>query len=61
VCSAHAWSNEYRKGVRTSLVSFYDWCVSNVIADANPAAGLPRWCAVTHRGLARPPTRFGSS
>jgi integrase len=41
VCSAHTWSNEHRKGVRTSLVSFFDWCISSTIADVNPAAGLP--------------------
>jgi integrase len=41
LCSAEDWSREHRRGVRRSLVSFFDWCVSNAIADANPAAGLP--------------------
>jgi integrase len=41
LCSAEDWSREHRRGVRRSLVSFFDFCVSNAIAEANPAAGLP--------------------
>ncbi|BBY77002.1 integrase [Mycolicibacterium parafortuitum] len=41
-CSGRSWSNDHRKSVRGSLVSFFDWCVDNGLATANPAASLPR-------------------
>jgi integrase len=41
VCAEAAWSNEYRRGIRTSLVAFFDWCIANGLADANPATVLP--------------------
>ncbi|MGB7508879.1 MAG: tyrosine-type recombinase/integrase [Mycobacterium sp.] len=41
-CSARPWSNEHRKGVRRSLVSFFDWCGQNGFATTNPAASLPK-------------------
>jgi integrase len=39
--SGQTWSREHRKGMRRSLVSFFDWCISNAIVDTNPATGLP--------------------
>lgn len=42
LCGNTAWSNDHRKGVRTSLCSFFDWAIANGIADDNPAARLPR-------------------
>jgi hypothetical protein len=52
--SGQTWSREHRKGIRRSLVSFFDWCISNTIADTNPATGLPRPAtdATTWRDLA---------
>lgn len=41
LCSERTWSNEHRKGVRTSLISFYDWCVMTGLVDHNPAIQLP--------------------
>ncbi|MCZ0732312.1 tyrosine-type recombinase/integrase [Mycolicibacterium iranicum] len=41
-CSARPWSNDHRKGVRGSLISFFDWCVDNNAAATNPAASLPK-------------------
>lgn len=35
--SARRWSNDYRKSVRTTLISFYVWCGGD-----NPAAVLPK-------------------
>lgn len=35
------WSNEHRRGLRTSLVAFYTWAIANNIAEFNPANGLP--------------------
>lgn len=42
ICSDRSWSNEHRKGLRRSLISFYEYCVDKSIVSANPAAGLPR-------------------
>lgn len=41
-CAARSWSNDHRKGVRCSLISFFDWCVDNDLTAANPAASLPK-------------------
>lgn len=41
LCSERKWSNDHRKGVRTSLISFFDWCVTNGYITENPAARLP--------------------
>jgi integrase len=41
LCSAEDWSREHRRGVRTSLVSFFDFCVRNELAAGNPAMELP--------------------
>ena len=35
------WGPDYRRSVRTSLIQFFDWCVTNQICDTNPAAELP--------------------
>lgn len=42
LCSERKWSNEHRKSVRTSLISFYDWAMENDLVSMNPAAKLPR-------------------
>jgi integrase len=34
-------STQHRRGLRASLVSFYKWCATKGIVDANPAADLP--------------------
>lgn len=41
LCSAQKWSNEHRKGVRASLISFYQWAVLNGVCETNPALLLP--------------------
>lgn len=41
LCSAQKWSNEHRKGVRASLISFYQWAVLNGVCESNPAQLLP--------------------
>ncbi len=35
------WGQEHRRGMRTSLVQFYDWCINNGVTEYNPATGLP--------------------
>jgi len=40
--SAQPWSNDHRRSVRRTLVSFFDWSVEHGRADHNPAAALPR-------------------
>lgn len=42
ICGDTTWSNEHRKGIRRSLISFFDWCIDNGIVAANPATALPR-------------------
>ncbi|GAA4479077.1 hypothetical protein GCM10023094_23650 [Rhodococcus olei] len=36
------WSNEHRRGLRTSLMQLYEWAVSNGHAAENPARALPK-------------------
>lgn len=36
------WSNEHRRSMRSSLKSFFAWCLSNGITDDNPAELLPK-------------------
>ncbi len=36
------WGQEHRRGIRTSLVQFYNWCLKNEASDHNPADGLPQ-------------------
>lgn len=42
ICSAQRWSNEHRKGVRASLISFFNYCVKMQIVAHNPAEQLPK-------------------
>ncbi|SKN09033.1 integrase [Mycobacteroides abscessus subsp. massiliense] len=42
VCSEHQWSNEHRRGVRRSLIMFFEWAISEGRVDENPAVGLPK-------------------
>lgn len=42
ICSDPSWSNDHRKGVRTSLLSFYEWAIGQGFAQVNPAEVLPR-------------------
>lgn len=36
------WSPEHRRGMRTSLIKFYEWCIARGITDTNPALALPK-------------------
>jgi integrase len=36
------WAQEHKRGVRCSLVQFYDWCMQVGLTDQNPARGLPQ-------------------
>ena len=40
--SEREWSKDHRKAMRTSMLSFGEWCVRNEIMADNPAALLPR-------------------
>lgn len=42
ICSASDWSRAYRRGIRCSLIKFFDWAVDNEVVPANPAAKMPR-------------------
>jgi integrase len=42
LCTERRWSNEHRKGVRTSLISFYEWAMKAELVEENPAAVLPK-------------------
>lgn len=42
LCRDRQWGNEYRRGVRSSLISFFDWCVDNGKTEHNPAALMPK-------------------
>lgn len=41
VLSREDWSQEHRRGTRTSLIQFYDYCVKFGMAQHNPASELP--------------------
>ncbi|MBV9923196.1 MAG: tyrosine-type recombinase/integrase [Pseudonocardia sp.] len=45
ICSSHEWSNEHRRGVRRSLVAFFDWAITTGYVSANPAVALPKVCS----------------
>lgn len=45
LCSERPWSNEHRKGIRTSLNGFYEWAVMMDVVGHNPAAKLPKVAA----------------
>ena len=36
------YSLEHRRGARTSLIQFYQWCVTNGVTEHNPAEELPK-------------------
>jgi integrase len=42
LCGNAGWSNDYRKSMRSSLVSYFEWAVSQKLTHVNPAEGLPR-------------------
>lgn len=42
VCSDPSWSNEHRRGVRRSLISFFTWTTDHGHTPHNPAETLPR-------------------
>lgn len=43
LCGNADWSNDYRKGMRTSLISFFEWALTQELVDQNVArAALPR-------------------
>ncbi|MEE3066543.1 MAG: tyrosine-type recombinase/integrase [Actinomycetota bacterium] len=42
LCSERNWSNEHRRSVRTSLISFYDWAIEMELVSFNPAVKLPK-------------------
>lgn len=42
VCSAQQWSNEHRRGVRRSMIGFYDWGTKVRGWEHNPAADMPK-------------------
>jgi integrase len=49
LCTERRWSNEHRKGVRSSLIGFYEWALKADLVDENPAAVLPRVAPETPR------------
>ena len=42
LCGTAQWSNDYRKSMRSSLVSYFEWCLGQKICHDNPAERLPR-------------------
>lgn len=42
LCGQPGWSKDHRKSLRTSLLSFFEWCVGQKLIDYNPAEGLPK-------------------
>lgn len=42
LCVEQNWSNDHRKGLKTSLTSFFDWCIDHDLADDNVAQCLPK-------------------
>lgn len=42
IMTEYKWSNEHRKGIRTSLNSFFEWCIYEGLADDNVARCLPK-------------------
>lgn len=35
------WGQDHKRGVKSSLIQFYDWCIHMDDAEDNPARGLP--------------------
>lgn len=42
LASQHDWSRDHRRGLRTSLIQFFDFCISQGLLDDNPARQLPQ-------------------
>lgn len=42
VCANAGWSNDYRKSVRQSLVSYFEWAIAQDLVTTNPAASMPK-------------------
>lgn len=42
MCAGMDWSADHRRGIRTSLLSFYGYCLTTGLATDNPAAALPK-------------------
>ena len=42
LCGDPGWSNDHRKNLRTSLLSFFEWCLGQKLVTHNPAEGLPK-------------------
>lgn len=42
LCSDKQWSLEHRRGVRRSLIMFFDWSLEQRLVEHNPAAKLPK-------------------
>lgn len=42
VCGSQSWSNDHRRGIRRSLINFFEWMIEMGMATANPALGLPK-------------------
>lgn len=40
--SEQKWSADHRKGTRSALIDFFEWCCREGHADHNPAEGLPK-------------------
>lgn len=40
--SSQNWSREHRRGMRRSLVTFFDWAIDDGIVETNPAVRLPK-------------------
>lgn len=42
LCGTADWSNDYRKGMRSSLISYFEWAVGEKLVVTNFAESLPR-------------------
>jgi integrase len=42
IASENVWSNEHRKAIRTSLNSFYGYCIAQGLVEENVALALPK-------------------
>lgn len=42
LCDQPDWSNDHRKGVRSALIGFFDYCLDRALVDENPARLLPK-------------------
>lgn len=42
LCGNADWSNDYRKGMRQSLMSYFEWAMHQELVRSNPVASLPK-------------------